>query len=135
MLFAVKFQQWGLPSFPAGGLYSLKKGPSLTGLPRHLVLPCFVLLIVSVASYIRHLCASTLKVLHQDYVRTARAKGVADTSVVWKHTFKNAPVSRGWGPDSRDYIEKPLDLTGQRVEIVSGILHDECAALRAPAPN
>ena len=35
-----------------------------------------------------------------------------------------------------DYaIEKLLELTGQRVEIVSGILHDECAALRAPAPN
>ena len=35
-----------------------------------------------------------------------------------------------------DYaIEKLLELTGQRVEIVSGILHDECAALRVPAPR
>lgn len=92
MVFAVKFQQWGLPSLPAGGIYSLKDGPSFIGLLQHLALPCFVLSIVSVASYIRHLRASMLEVLHQDYVRTARAKGVTDALVVWKHSFKNAAL-------------------------------------------
>jgi peptide/nickel transport system permease protein len=92
MIFAVKFQQWGLPSLPAGGIYSLRDGPSFAGLLQHLVLPCFVLSIVSVASYIRHLRASMLDVLHQDYVRTARAKGVSDRVVIWKHAFKNAAL-------------------------------------------
>jgi peptide/nickel transport system permease protein len=92
MMFAVKFQQWGFPSLPAGGMYSLRDGPSILGLLQHLVLPCFVLSIVSVASYIRHLRASMLDVLHQDYVRTARAKGVSDREVIWKHAFKNAAL-------------------------------------------
>src|SRR5690242_3939667 len=55
MVFAVKFPQWGLPSLPPGGLYSLRDGPSVLGLMRHLALPCFVLSIVSVASYVRYL--------------------------------------------------------------------------------
>ena len=92
MMFSVKFQQWGFPSLPAGGMYSLRDGPSTLGLLQHLVLPCFVLSIVSVASYIRHLRASMLDVLHQDYVRTARAKGVSDREVIWKHAFKNAAL-------------------------------------------
>jgi peptide/nickel transport system permease protein len=92
MMFSVKFQQWGFPSLPAGGMYSLRDGPSPLGLLQHLVLPCFVLSIVSVASYIRHLRASMLDVLHQDYVRTARAKGVSDREVIWKHAFKNAAL-------------------------------------------
>jgi peptide/nickel transport system permease protein len=92
MVFSVKFQQWGFPSLPAGGMYSLRDGPSTLGLLQHLVLPCFVLSIVSVASYIRHLRASMLDVLHQDYVRTARAKGVPDREVIWKHAFKNAAL-------------------------------------------
>src|SRR5258705_4483915 len=92
MVFSVKFQQWGFPSLPAGGMYSLRDGTSTLGLLQHLVLPCFVLSIVSVASYIRHLRASMLDVLHQDYVRTARAKGVSDREVIWKHAFKNAAL-------------------------------------------
>jgi peptide/nickel transport system permease protein len=92
MMFSVKLQQWGFPSLPAGGMYSLRDGPSTLGLLQHLVLPCFVLSIVSVASYIRHLRASMLDVLHQDYVRTARAKGVSDREVIWKHAFKNAAL-------------------------------------------
>jgi len=92
MLFAVKFQQWGFPSLPAGGMYSLRDGPGFLGLLQHLLLPCFVLSIVSVASYIRHLRASMIDVLHQDYVRTARAKGISDVEIVWKHAFKNAAL-------------------------------------------
>ena len=90
MIFAVKFQQWGLPSLPAGGIQSLRDGPSLLGMLQHLLLPCLVLSVVSVASYIRYLRAGMLEVLNQDYVRTARAKGVSDRLVIWKHAFKNA---------------------------------------------
>ena len=92
MVFAVKFKQWGLPSLPPGGLYSLRDGPSFLGLVQHLIMPCLVLSIVSVASYVRYLRASMLEVLEQDYVRTARAKGVGERQIVWKHCFKNAAL-------------------------------------------
>ncbi|MGH7894347.1 MAG: ABC transporter permease [Candidatus Binatia bacterium] len=92
MVFSVKFKQWGLPSLPAGGTYNLRDGPSLLGLLQHLILPCLVLSVVSVASYIRYLRAGMLEVLNQDYVRTARAKGVREGLVVWKHAFKNAAL-------------------------------------------
>jgi peptide/nickel transport system permease protein len=92
MVFSVKFQQWGLPSLPAGGMYDLAEGPSFLGLVRHLIMPTFVLSIVSLAGYVRYLRASMLDVLKQDYVRTARAKGVADRRLVWVHAFKNAAL-------------------------------------------
>jgi peptide/nickel transport system permease protein len=92
MVFSVKFQQWGLPSLPAGGMYDLAEGPSLLGLLRHLIMPVFVLSIVSLAGYVRYLRASMLDVLKQDYVRTAQAKGLDDRRIVWLHAFKNAAL-------------------------------------------
>jgi peptide/nickel transport system permease protein len=92
MLFAVKFKEWGWPYLPAGGMYDLAEGPSLAGLLKHLVLPAFVLSIVSVASYIRYLRASMLEVLHDDYIRTARAKGLPEAAVTWRHAFRNALI-------------------------------------------
>jgi peptide/nickel transport system permease protein len=90
MLFAVRLKEMGWPSLPAGGMYSLSEGPSLGGLLQHLVLPTFVLSIVSVAGYIRYLRAGMLESLQQDYVRTARAKGLRELRVIWVHSFRNA---------------------------------------------
>lgn len=92
MLFAVKFKEWGWPSLPAGGMYDLTEGPSLGGLVRHLILPVLVLSIVSMAGYIRYLRAGMIEVLRDDYVRTARAKGLPESSVTWRHAFRNALV-------------------------------------------
>jgi peptide/nickel transport system permease protein len=92
MIFAVKFKEWGLPYLPAGGMYDLVEGPSLGGLLKHLILPAFVLSIVSTASYIRYLRASMLEVLHDDYIRTARAKGLPEGAVTWRHAFRNALI-------------------------------------------
>ena len=92
MVFAVKFKEWGWPYLPAGGMYDLVEGPSLGGLLKHLLLPAFVLSIVSTASYIRYLRASMLDVLHDDYVRTARAKGLTEAAVTWRHAFRNALI-------------------------------------------
>lgn len=92
MIFAVKFKEWGWPYLPAGGMYDLVEGPSLGGLLKHLVLPAFVLSIVSTASYIRYLRASMLEVLHDDYIRTARAKGLPEGAVTWRHAFRNALI-------------------------------------------
>jgi peptide/nickel transport system permease protein len=56
----------------------------------HLVLPAFTLAIVYMAQYSRLARASMLEVLGADYVRTARAKGLSEPVVVWKHALRNA---------------------------------------------
>jgi peptide/nickel transport system permease protein len=92
MIFAVKFKEWGLPYMPAGGMYDLVEGPSFLGLLKHLVMPAFVLSIVSMAAYIRYLRASMIEVLHDDFIRTARAKGLPEGTVTWRHAFRNALI-------------------------------------------
>lgn len=92
MIFSVKFQEWGLPSLPAGGMYDLAEGQSLTGLLKHLIMPAIVLSIVSMASYIRYLRASMIEVLRDDYIRTARAKGLGERSVTVGHALRNALI-------------------------------------------
>ena len=92
MIFAVKFKEWGLPYLPAGGMYDLVEGQSLPGLIKHLIMPAIVLSIVSMAAYVRYLRASMIEVLHDDYIRTARAKGLPEGAVTWRHAFRNALI-------------------------------------------
>jgi peptide/nickel transport system permease protein len=92
MLFSVKFKEWGLPYMPAGGMYDLVEGPSLPGLLKHMVMPVTVLSIVSLAAYVRYLRASMIEVLHDDFIRTARAKGLSEGTVTWRHAFRNALI-------------------------------------------
>ena len=56
----------------------------------HLLLPTIALMIISVAGYTRYARASLLEVLNQDYIRTARAKGLNERSVIVKHGMRNA---------------------------------------------
>ena len=58
----------------------------------HLVLPMFVLVILSIGSLMRYTRTNTLEVLNADYIRTARAKGLSETSVVYKHVFRNTLI-------------------------------------------
>ena len=66
----------------------------ITGLDKfsHLVLPTIALLLISLASYTRYSRASMLEVMGQDYVRTARAKGLSERVVVTRHAFRNALI-------------------------------------------
>jgi peptide/nickel transport system permease protein len=66
----------------------------ITGLDKfsHLVLPTTALLLISLASYTRYSRASMLEVMGQDYVRTARAKGLSERVVVTRHAFRNALI-------------------------------------------
>jgi peptide/nickel transport system permease protein len=59
---------------------------------RHIALPAFVLTATLVASWSRFERASMLEVLHSDYVRTARAKGVPRRQVIMKHALRNALI-------------------------------------------
>lgn len=57
-----------------------------------LVLPIAVLTILSVGSLMRYVRTNTLEVLNADYIRTARAKGASENSVVYKHVFRNTLI-------------------------------------------
>ena len=81
LVLIVVFAFW-LPWFPVGG----------TGSPAHLVLPAVALALPSIAMIARMTRSSVLEVLREDYVRTARAKGVGEQLVVVKHALRNASI-------------------------------------------
>jgi peptide/nickel transport system permease protein len=58
----------------------------------HLVLPTIALALVSIAAYTRYSRSSLLEVMNQDYVRTARAKGLNERTVVMRHAMRNALI-------------------------------------------
>jgi len=80
----------GQALFPAGGLRTIGGENNLADLAWHLVLPVTALSVGWVAWYARFLRASLLDVMHEDYVRTARAKGGSDRRVYYKHALRNA---------------------------------------------
>lgn len=82
----------GGPLFPGGGLNTVGKEGDWLDAAWHLVLPVAALSAEWVAWYSRFLRSSLLDVLHEDYVRTARAKGVHDRGVYYKHALRNAII-------------------------------------------
>lgn len=70
----------------------LRNSPALVlgDLLRHLILPAFTLIATGIAIDSRFMRAAMLQVLHEDYIRTARAKGASRRSVIFKHAFRNA---------------------------------------------
>ncbi len=91
-LFAIKFKQWGLPSLPSGKMYDVRGERTLVELVKHMVLPVMTLALISAAPLIRYLRASVLEVLGQDYIRTARSKGLWQSLIVRRHALKNAAL-------------------------------------------
>ena len=87
LLFAV---QWRL--FPASGMYAIYGGGDLPDLLRHLFLPAITLSVVATGVIARLTRTAMLEVLRQDYIRTARAKGLTERRVIWRHAFKSALV-------------------------------------------
>jgi peptide/nickel transport system permease protein len=75
---------------PAGGMYTLGSGFSLGDWIKHLILPVTMGVVGWVTWYSRFLRSSMLDVIHQDYVRTARAKGLRMNKVYFKHALRNA---------------------------------------------
>jgi peptide/nickel transport system permease protein len=91
-VFAVNFKQMGLPYFPTGGMYDPVVGRTAGQLIWHMVLPVVSLSVISVAAYSRYVRASMLEVIGQDYIRTARSKGLTGQVVLWRHALKNAAL-------------------------------------------
>jgi peptide/nickel transport system permease protein len=73
-------------------LFGMIQAGSITDKILHLIMPVSVLVFVSVSGWSRFIRASMLDVLRQDYVRTARAKGLTEQVVIVKHALRNALI-------------------------------------------
>ena len=90
LIFAVKFKQLGWPYLPTGA--DIWDPRDLGALVRHMVLPVTALVIIQTANYSRFVRSSILEVLGLDYIRTARAKGLTERAVLYKHALRNAAL-------------------------------------------
>ncbi|MCY4395606.1 MAG: ABC transporter permease [Rhodospirillaceae bacterium] len=84
------FAVW-LGWFPAGGLETIGKGGFWDRL-QYLVLPVLSLTLLNVAGFTRFVRAETMAVMRQDFIRTARAKGVSERGVLTGHALRNAMI-------------------------------------------
>jgi len=78
---------------PVVGMVDLFGGGGIADIARHLVLPSLALAAVAGAVLVRLTRGNMLEVLRQDYIRTARAKGLSERTVIYKHAFRNALVN------------------------------------------
>jgi peptide/nickel transport system permease protein len=88
----VIFAVW-LRILPFGGMTSsLREGGNPADIAFHMILPVASLAVQSIAGWSRYVRATMLEVLHQDYIRTAKAKGVAPSRVNFRHALRNALI-------------------------------------------
>jgi peptide/nickel transport system permease protein len=90
ILFSVQFREWGLPHLPVGGVRDLRNPGGLGDRIEHMILPVAALTIPQLAGWIVYIRSAMLEVIQQDYVRTAKAKGLAQRVVLIRHAFRNA---------------------------------------------
>lgn len=88
LLFAVNLK-W----LPVSGMYAIYGGGDLPDLLNHLIMPAFALAVVATGVVARLSRSAMLEVLRQDFIRTARAKGVGEARVIWGHALRAAMVS------------------------------------------
>jgi peptide/nickel transport system permease protein len=87
MIFVFSLQLGWLPS---GGMFTLGDDEDLLDLLEHLILPTVVLALVLVAQWSRYTRSSFLEVIHQDFIRTAKSKGISGSRILFRHAFPNA---------------------------------------------
>lgn len=86
-LFVVKMK-----ILPMGGMYDTTGTPTYAMLARHMIMPTIVLAFQQMGSWIRFTRSSMLEVLNEDYIRTAKSKGLHWNAVVYKHGLRNALI-------------------------------------------
>jgi peptide/nickel transport system permease protein len=91
-LFAILFQRWGLPSLPANGMFDPQVGKTTAQVAKHMILPVFSIAFIDVARYSRYIRSSMLEVMGQDYIRTAKAKGLKRIYIITVHALRNASL-------------------------------------------
>jgi peptide/nickel transport system permease protein len=86
------FLAYDIRIFYVSNLSSVDPDNFLLDRIQHLALPVMVLAVASIAQYSRFMRASMLEVINSDYVRTARAKGLPERTVIMRHAFRNALI-------------------------------------------
>jgi peptide/nickel transport system permease protein len=98
LLFSLKAHQWGWPiALPATGMMSvdyefMSVGEKIWDRIRHLILPVSTLTLALAAGVARYTRGQMLEVIRQDFIRTARAKGLPERTVIWKHALRNSMI-------------------------------------------
>jgi len=92
LVLSVQFHAWGLPFLPSGGVVTPFSGGDVLDRIAHLVMPATVLSFFYLAIWSRFTRSSMVEVLSQDYVRTARAKGMGSRRVLYVHALRNAVI-------------------------------------------
>ncbi|HEY8815476.1 MAG TPA: ABC transporter permease [Candidatus Dormibacteraeota bacterium] len=93
LLFSVSFRAWGLPNLPSTGATSAFAGGDLLDRIEHLAMPASVLAFFYFATWSRFVRSSMIEVLSQDYIRTARSKGMPMARVLYVHALRNGLTS------------------------------------------
>lgn len=91
-IFAVNFKKWGLPYLPTVGMFDPKVGQTTSQVVWHMVLPVFTIALTSFSAYSRYIRSTMLEAMNQDYIRTAKAKGLPRREIVFIHALKNASL-------------------------------------------
>jgi peptide/nickel transport system permease protein len=91
-IFAVNFKKWGLPYLPTVGMFEPEAGQSVSQVIWHMILPTATLSFGFIAGYSRYIRSTMLEALGQDYIRTAKAKGLPKREIVYLHALKNAAL-------------------------------------------
>jgi peptide/nickel transport system permease protein len=125
LLFAVSLR-W----LPVSGMYAIYGGGDLPDLLKHLAMPSLTLAVVATGVIARLSRSAMLEVLRLDYIRTARAKGVNERGVIWRHALRSALVSiipvlgiqAGFVLSGAVYIEMVFQWPGVGKMLVEAIL-------------
>lgn len=92
LIFSIKLGWFDLYGMVGRYYEQLSAGGKLLDMAKHLVLPVITIVIVSIGSLMRYTRTNMLEVLNSDYIRTARAKGVAENKVISYHAFRNTLI-------------------------------------------
>jgi peptide/nickel transport system permease protein len=91
-IFSINFKAWGLPYLPANGMFDPQVGQTPGQVAVHLILPTLSVSLISFAAYSRYIRSTMLEVMNQDYIRTAKSKGLARRYILFVHALKNASL-------------------------------------------
>jgi peptide/nickel transport system permease protein len=91
-IFAVNFKKWGLPYLPTVGMFEPSAGQTSLQVAWHMVLPVSTLSFGFIAGYSRYIRSTMLEAMGQDFIRTAKAKGLPRPEIVYIHALKNAAL-------------------------------------------
>lgn len=92
LVFAVKLQWFDVSGLVGRTFAQMSSWEQFMDKAHHLILPIATLVITSIGSLMRYTRTNMLEVLNADYIRTARAKGLSEHTVIYKHAFRNTLI-------------------------------------------